>query len=453
LKGLTFDGKDHRKSSLLASIVTIDSCSNRNWARLACDGTSVIERMLSVNFQEFVQIVVNNAFVNDLAQHWKQCSWESLHDCRQLAFTIIVMLGSVLVLFVTGFTFQPALLARRQLSHATIQEDSVVVGKRIIDDNNISNDSSSQNTDFALSIVIPAYNEADRLPIMFEAAYAFLCQRRSDVCSAAAAASTSKHNKHENNPPSSSFELIVVDDGSTDRTIEVVKQVLAKDLMLKIQQRDQMTTKSDNTQGDVLRLISLEQNQGKGAAVKAGMIRARGRYTLMADADGATDINDLLKLFESMNSLLLKNDEGGSKNNNMAAVLGSRAHLQDKDSEVKAQRSKVRTILMVGFHLCVTILCSNRIKDTQCGFKLFTREASQILFGNLHLQRWAFDIELVVMAELLGVSLDEVPVNWREVEGSKLDTGSKLTLIWVSISMLRDMLCVRLCYTLGLWRL
>jgi dolichyl-phosphate beta-glucosyltransferase len=91
------------------------------------------------------------------------------------------------------------------------------------------------------------------------------------------------------------------------------------------------------------------------------------------------------------------------------------------------------------------------VNDTQCGFKLFTRKAAMDLFGNLHLRRWAFDTELVMLAERLGILVSEVAVPLQEVDGSKLDT-SKLALALVSMTMLRDMLCVRDCYSLGLWK-
>jgi len=133
----------------------------------------------------------------------------------------------------------------------------------------------------------------------------------------------------------------------------------------------------------------------------------------------------------------------------MAAVFGSRAHMEQ---ESKAVRSAVRTFLMNAFHFFVKTLCSSKIHDTQCGFKLFTRSAAITLFSNLHLRRWAFDTELVAMAEMLNMSIAEVGVNWHEVDGSKLDT-SKIALALVSLGMLRDMICVRSCYTLGLWRL
>jgi dolichyl-phosphate beta-glucosyltransferase len=107
---------------------------------------------------------------------------------------------------------------------------------------------------------------------------------------------------------------------------------------------------------------------------------------------------------------------------------------------------------MKGFHWLVMLLCTRQVQDTQCGFKLFTSETAKILFQNLHLYRWAFDIELIYQAEALGIPMREVAVNWREVEGSKL-IRRKIDVITTSLTMARDMLCVRLAYVLGLWKL
>ena len=98
----------------------------------------------------------------------------------------------------------------------------------------------------------------------------------------------------------------------------------------------------------------------------------------------------------------------------IGAVIGSRAHLESKST---ATRSLLRTILMKGFHLVVMIFCTKNIKDTQCGFKLFTNKVAKILFGNIHLYRLTFDIELIYLAEQLKIPIKEVSVNWREIEG------------------------------------
>ena len=226
-----------------------------------------------------------------------------------------------------------------------------------------------------------------------------------------------------------SIEWVVVSDGSKDGTEDVVRDYARRSVQ-------QHTIRS------CWKLLVLSPNQGKGAAVRHGMPRSRGQWRLMVDADGATSFQELFAL--------LDRSIDKTKNKTVEVVFGSRAHLQESS---KAKRSFVRTVLMHAFHFFVDILCNNRgnVRDTQCGFKLFTAQAANQLFGSLHLQRWAFDIELVVLCGLLGWSIEEVPVEWHEVDGSKLDS-SKLQLALVSIGMLRDMICVRLCYTLGIWR-
>jgi len=258
-----------------------------------------------------------------------------------------------------------------------------------------------------LSIIIPAYNEQERLPIMLNAATDYINKNRPAIL---------KTCQQAVNTTSTAFEWIVVNDGSTDGTADVVHKYgrTAKKV-------------------DTWKLVSLHTNGGKGAAVKAGMLRANGDLRLMVDADGATDFGPGLERVMKETTTV---------------VFGSRAHLQNSSA---AQRSIVRTALMHAFHFFVQLLCSSQVQDTQCGFKLFTSHAASQLFGNLHLQRWAFDTELVVLAERLGIAIQEVAVPWHEVDGSKLDT-SKLALALVSLGMLRDMLCVRACYTLRVWR-
>jgi len=129
----------------------------------------------------------------------------------------------------------------------------------------------------------------------------------------------------------------------------------------------------------------------------------------MVDADGATQFSDLDKLDD-----LIKK----SKNDNVI-VFGSRDHLKSHDSVTK--RHPIRNMLMFFFHLVVTLLVGTDIKDTQCGFKLFTRKACRSVFSILHLKRWAFDIEIVVLSNLYDIKIYECPVNWHEVDGSKLN--------------------------------
>lgn len=286
-------------------------------------------------------------------------------------------------------------------------------------------------TENILSLVIPAYNEAERLPIMLDATLDYLNTNRTDITQLfnSVCGDASKNKPIQ-------CEFVIVNDGSTDDTESVIRTYATKRI-------------STNGSSDIVKLVNMHKNSGKGGAVKTGMLQSSGQLCLMIDADGATDITDgLPKALNQMKTLM---DEHQSKIGYLppAAVFGSRAHLEEKSA---ASRSKIRTILMHSFHFFVKTLCSPRIKDTQCGFKLFTRSAVAELFTNLHLRRWAFDTELVVIAEKLNVSLSEVGVVWEEIDGSKLDVD-KLTLALVSLGMLRDMICVRACYFLGIWKI
>ena len=257
-----------------------------------------------------------------------------------------------------------------------------------------------------LSLVVPAYNESDRLPAMLSSTAAFL--------SSWPGTSSAKPT-----------EIIVVSDGSTDATVSTL---LALSSSLPLPPHVS------------LRVLSLTSNRGKGAAIRTGVLASSGSTVLMVDADGATDITELPSMLAALSSL--PPSPAGR------CVVGSRAHLQ---AEATAERTLLRTVLMKSFHFFVSLLCSSSVHDTQCGFKLFDRRSALLLFSSLHLDRWAFDVELLTLASSLKVSLSEKPVRWREIEGSKLDTG-KLALAYNSVTMLRDMVCVKACYGAGLWR-
>uniref|UniRef100_A0A2H8TPG6 dolichyl-phosphate beta-glucosyltransferase n=1 Tax=Melanaphis sacchari TaxID=742174 RepID=A0A2H8TPG6_9HEMI len=224
-----------------------------------------------------------------------------------------------------------------------------------------------------LSVIVPAFNEQDRIRPMLESCLHFLTDANRKC----------------------TFEVIVVSDGSTDKTCDVVMEY--------VQQYS----------SDRIRLLKLLQNRGKGGAVCMGMQSARGRTLLFADADGATKFEDLEKLEIALHNLT-SNDitEYGTKLH--AVVCGSRAHLE---SESITQRSIFRTFLMMCFHTHVWLFGVRCIKDTQCGFKLFTRPAARILFNNLHVNGWAFDVEMLYIAEKLKFKLVEVPVHWTEIDG------------------------------------
>lgn len=251
-----------------------------------------------------------------------------------------------------------------------------------------------------VSLIIPAYNEEERMAAMLDEMLAFL-ERKGKADRAF------------------TYELIIVDDGSKDKTAEIAMEYVQR-------------------YGDeVVRLCRLYKNCGKGGAVRKGMMRARGQYLLMVDADGATQASCLDTMLEKIRTV---------EKNSLAIAVGSRAHLHEADSTAK--RKWYRVVLMQGFHLLVSMVIGggSGIKDTQCGFKLFTREAAMRVFPNQHIERWAFDVELLFLACRQGVPLVEVPVNWCEVDGSKVDVLAD------TISMARDLLMIRMCYLFGVWK-
>lgn len=250
------------------------------------------------------------------------------------------------------------------------------------------------------------------------------------------------------------WEMVIVDDGSKDKTAQVAQKLVQAH------------------GSDSVRLLKLFRNSGKGAAVRKGMMRGRGKYLLMADADGATLASDLGRLLQEMQKLeRLQRVEGSL---HMGAIaIGSRAHSQTAEGgeaapaaaspaagaaaktggkppaeAVVVKRSALRRLLMWGFHTFISVLIggSGGIQDTQCGFKLFNRQAARQIFSVMHIERWAFDVEMIYLAARKGMAMVEVPVTWHEVG------GSKVSIVSDSLKMARDIVVIRACYMLGLWK-
>ncbi|XP_017029491.1 dolichyl-phosphate beta-glucosyltransferase [Drosophila kikkawai] len=260
--------------------------------------------------------------------------------------------------------------------------------------------SLEESPSLELSVIVPAYNEELRLPAMLDECLAFLEQKSAGN-------------------PSFTYEVIVVSDGSQDATVSVALRYSKKHGAEKV------------------RVLELIENRGKGGAVRMGVLSARGRHLLFADADGATKFPDYDKLEEALKQLAPEWQEDG-------IAIGSRAHLEN---DAIATRSFFRTILMHGFHFLVWLFAVRSIRDTQCGFKLFTRSTARKLFTSLHVERWAFDVELLFLAERLKVPMSEVAVRWTEID------GSKLTPFWSWLQMGTDLGMIWLRYLVGAWRI
>ncbi|CAH9065286.1 unnamed protein product [Cuscuta europaea] len=320
-----------------------------------------------------------------------------------------------LVLYVTlGFSFAIAVeTLRRKFNH-----DHIEAPPAFEDPNSLTPVPCTSISDPAqkyMSLIIPAYNEENRLPTALVEMLHYL-QRRAAK------------------DKSFTYEVIIVDDGSADRTKTVAFEFVKKHTV------------------ENVRIILLGKNHGKGEAIRKGMLHSRGELLLMLDADGATKIDDLEKLENQILAVVRKEQGLGDStfsdstlriSNVSVAAFGSRAHLEEK---ALATRKWYRNFLMKGFHIVVLLAAGPGIRDTQCGFKMFTRAAARKLFPNIRLKRWCFDVELVYICKWLGVPIVEVSVNWTEIPGSKVNLLSIPNMLW-------ELAIMSLGYRSGQWKI
>ena len=174
------------------------------------------------------------------------------------------------------------------------------------------------------------------------------------------------------------YEIIVVNDGSLDKTKEIGLNL-------------EKIVKN-------FRLVSYDKNQGKGNAVKVGMLEAKGQYGLMADADNSTPI-------EEINGFLPFFKEGYD------IVIGSRAK-GGRGENVKLEQPFYRIMLAKSANLIIRIMAVSGISDTQCGFKCFSSRSANIIFPRLRIKRWGWDIEALAIAQRKNLKIKETPVSW-----------------------------------------
>jgi glycosyltransferase involved in cell wall biosynthesis len=227
-----------------------------------------------------------------------------------------------------------------------------------------------------LSIVIPSYNEELRLPATLEHIAAYLPTLGGDT------------------------EVIVVDDGSKDRTVEVAESY-RKTL-------------------PGLRVISNGENRGKGFSVRHGMREARGQNVLFTDADLSAPIEEAPKLIDALKTYDL--------------AIGSRA--LDR-SLITVHESRFREFAGIVFNLIVRVILRLPFVDTQCGFKAFRRERCQILFEQQRMERFGFDPELLYLARHQGLRTIEIPVRWGH------SPATKVNMFRDSIQMFLDVFTIR----------
>lgn len=222
-----------------------------------------------------------------------------------------------------------------------------------------------------LSIVVPAYNEQAQLELTLSTYLQYFRSRTEP------------------------FEVIVVDDGSLDTTTAVAERIA--------------------NEAPEVRLIRLAENRGKGYAVRSGVVNARGRLILFADADGATPPEEFIRLYSAL--------EAGAD-----VAIGSRA-LRAKAVAVRTRLH--RRVIGRAFHALVWLCRVRDIADTRCGFTLFHGSVAHALFSRTRTDGFSFDVEVLMMAQLCGFSVAEVPVNWVHQPGSRINlVTDSLRMAW-----------------------
>ena len=236
-----------------------------------------------------------------------------------------------------------------------------------------------------LTIVIPAYNEEQRLIASMAKIVTYLDASGVDA------------------------EILVVDDGSKDKTAELAASALA---------------------GRRGRVVRNGDNRGKGYSVRHGVLEARGRFVLVTDADLSTPIEEHEKLAKTI------------RDRDLDVVIGSRAL---PESEVAVRQGRLRQTMGRGFNTIIRVLTGLPFHDTQCGFKLMDLERVRPLFEKMVVDGFAFDVELLFLCERFGLSVAEVPVTWRNA------TGSKVSILSDPLHMIADVLRVRWRFRRGLY--
>ncbi len=228
-----------------------------------------------------------------------------------------------------------------------------------------------------ISVVIPAYNERDRIPATL--------QRIREYFDAAG----------------EEYEVIVTDDGSSDGTVDFVRSATADWPQLSV--------------------VALERNQGKGAAVRAGMLRARGEHRLFTDADLSTPIEELPRLRERL--------VGACQ-----VAIASRAV---PGATIGVHQPGRREMMGRTYNRLVQLIVLPGLHDTQCGFKVYTAQAAVACFQPLRTKGFGFDAEALLRARRKGWEIAEVPVRWNHRDDSRVSALRNSGMVLLDLVRLR----------------
>ncbi|KAK4561786.1 dolichyl-phosphate beta-glucosyltransferase [Recurvomyces mirabilis] len=376
-----------------------------------------------------------------------------------LAFVFICGIPILLIVALRDYVKDPRPPRRSEKQYITCQAngktstpqplpcwyDNYVALREMADRKQISIDEAHQirDAEVFMSLVVPAYNEEDRLPGMLEEAVEYLEEQYGHHGTVSKSSSNgSLQASGRQGDPNRGWEILIVSDGSKDKTVEIALEFARTHQLNKPAPTPKGpwngAGRPTNITPGAIRVVQLEENRGKGGAVTHGMRHARGTYVVFADADGASRFGDLGKLV--MGCEKAKDKQG------RAVGVGSRAHMVGTEAVVK--RSLLRNMLMRAFHLCIWLLTTEKtatIKDTQCGFKLFSRPSLPYIIPYMHSEGWIFDVEMLMLAESADIPMVEVPIGWKEVQGSKLN------VIKDSLGMAIGLAVLRVCWGLGIY--
>lgn len=226
-----------------------------------------------------------------------------------------------------------------------------------------------------ISVVVPAYNEEKRLENFLKELIRF-----------------KQKNSYIN-------EIIIVNDGSTDKTEDILKKY----------------------QDDDIRIIKHTRNMGKGAAIKTGILSANGDSIIFMDADNSTHPEQIPKIIEALR--------------NYPIVTGSR---KERQSKILRKQPTIRTFFGKIFNLLANILFPNlRILDTLCGFKGMRNKEGKLLFKEMISERWVFDVEMLIRARNMGYGIGIVPITWKHEGDSKMKLGMNNVKMFLDLLKLR----------------
>lgn len=234
-----------------------------------------------------------------------------------------------------------------------------------------------------ISVIIPAYNEEKRIGKTLGSLYSYMLENYPD------------------------FEIIVVDDGSFDRTADIVAGFMKGK--------------------EAIQLLKNGVNRGKGYAVKRGVHICSGEIILFSDADQSVPISELPKFIKAL--------EDGAD-----IVIASRAL---RGASILKRQAVWRQTMGKIFNMFVRVAVFPGIKDTQCGFKCFKEEAARRLFDRQKIERFAFDVEILYLAWAMGYSVAEIPARWVNSPDSRVDP------LRDSLNMIKDLLAIKRMHRIG----